>query len=290
MALDEFGVSMSVEGIKQENYKNQNQNFTNPFGFTGYQSDNITNLYFAQARYYMPKIGRFNVEDPKKDQLNWYNYCNGNPITFLDPSGLVIIPIPSNDSIQIFPSIFPFWGVPPNELPNIPFSKTFNDFMSDLGRQIVESISDLFLPPYRIPSSFPSVSNTVVNLRGELEKIDGGFGQLECGEAAETMSNFLSEQGKITGQDFDWIILFATSINLSPNRNYNEAFQTMTDIYRGQHIDVFSRSKPRIFRDGVVSENGLHQGILFNGLVHCNVHPEGLEYSVWIDDFYTIEP
>ena len=61
MTLDEFGVSMSVEGVKQENYKNQN--FDNPFGFTGYQSDNITNLYFAQARYYTPKIGRFNAED-----------------------------------------------------------------------------------------------------------------------------------------------------------------------------------------------------------------------------------
>lgn len=29
----------------------------NPFGFTGYQYDESTGLYFAQARYYIPEVG-----------------------------------------------------------------------------------------------------------------------------------------------------------------------------------------------------------------------------------------
>ena len=59
-----------------------------PFGFTGYMSDEISGLYYAQARYYEPNLGRFGAEDIIRDGLNWYGYCNGNPLRFIDPSGL----------------------------------------------------------------------------------------------------------------------------------------------------------------------------------------------------------
>ena len=39
--------------------------------------------------YYDSSIGRFINEDPVKDGLNWYSYCDSNPIMFYDPSGLV---------------------------------------------------------------------------------------------------------------------------------------------------------------------------------------------------------
>ena len=32
--------------------------------------------------------GRFISEDPIKDGLNWYAYCGGNPVMFLDRNGL----------------------------------------------------------------------------------------------------------------------------------------------------------------------------------------------------------
>ena len=32
--------------------------------------------------------GRFITEDPAKDGLNWYSYCGGNPVNFVDPWGL----------------------------------------------------------------------------------------------------------------------------------------------------------------------------------------------------------
>ncbi len=32
-------------------------------------------------------VGRFTSVDPAKDGLNWYAYCNGNPVNFIDPSG-----------------------------------------------------------------------------------------------------------------------------------------------------------------------------------------------------------
>jgi len=79
MAYDEFGVPEILANIT---------NFNNPFGFTGYQTDKISELYYAQARYYSPTSGRFFAEDPIKDRLNWYGYCNANPIAFIDPTGL----------------------------------------------------------------------------------------------------------------------------------------------------------------------------------------------------------
>ncbi len=64
-----------------------------PFGFTGYQKDDDTGLYYANARYYNPEEGRFlrndplegNVQDPPS--LHRYLYANANPTSFIDPTG-----------------------------------------------------------------------------------------------------------------------------------------------------------------------------------------------------------
>jgi len=84
-AYDEFGVSELGHGQSTQSHM---ADFINPFGFTGYQSDDISDMYYAQARYYSPTAGRFMAEDPIKDQLNWYEYCNANPMAFIDPTGL----------------------------------------------------------------------------------------------------------------------------------------------------------------------------------------------------------
>ena len=70
-----------------------NQADKQPFGFTGYQYDRISKLYFAQAREYDSSIGRFYAADPYKgiqsnaDTLNAYLYCINNPLIYIDPWG-----------------------------------------------------------------------------------------------------------------------------------------------------------------------------------------------------------
>ena len=61
---------------------------TNPFRYCGEQFDAETGNYYLRARYYTPGAGRFTQEDPIRDGLNWYAYCAGNPVVFVDPSGL----------------------------------------------------------------------------------------------------------------------------------------------------------------------------------------------------------
>jgi RHS repeat-associated protein len=83
LAYDEFGVPTadSVRGSEARH---------NPFGFTGYLKDDVTGLYCARAREYDAGLGRFAGEDPAKSGRNWYSYCGGNPMRWVDPRGLAL--------------------------------------------------------------------------------------------------------------------------------------------------------------------------------------------------------
>ena len=59
----------------------------NPFRYCGEYYDDETDLIYLRNRYYDNQTGRFITEDPIKDGLNWYVYCNGNPVNNIDPWG-----------------------------------------------------------------------------------------------------------------------------------------------------------------------------------------------------------
>ena len=54
--------------------------------FTGKERD-TSGLYYFNARYYDAETGRF-VEDPAGHRSNWYEYCNSNPMLYLDSNGM----------------------------------------------------------------------------------------------------------------------------------------------------------------------------------------------------------
>jgi RHS repeat-associated protein len=56
------------------------------YNYTGKAMDGTGLLYFG-ARWYDPEIGRFITQDPARNGLNWFSYCNGNPINLIDPDG-----------------------------------------------------------------------------------------------------------------------------------------------------------------------------------------------------------
>lgn len=62
-------------------------------GFTGYQKDEATGLYYANARWYDPLVGGFNAMDPAMGSItnpitfNRYLYANANPTRYVDPTG-----------------------------------------------------------------------------------------------------------------------------------------------------------------------------------------------------------
>ena len=56
--------------------------------FTGKLYDEDAGMYYFNARWYDSELGRFVTQDPARDGVNWYAYCNGNPVKFIDPTGL----------------------------------------------------------------------------------------------------------------------------------------------------------------------------------------------------------
>ncbi|MDY0295654.1 MAG: RHS repeat-associated core domain-containing protein, partial [Acholeplasmataceae bacterium] len=86
----------------------------NPYRYRSYRFDSGTGLYYLNARYYDPSIGRFisadsiNYLDPSSGQgLNLYAYCGNNPVMYVDPSGnfVVISPIFIKQALKIYTSI-----------------------------------------------------------------------------------------------------------------------------------------------------------------------------------------
>jgi RHS repeat-associated protein len=64
-----------------------------PWRLAGQYCDDETGLHYTIARYYDPQIGRFLSMDPMRDEggsLNFYLYCDGDPINRVDPTGAFI--------------------------------------------------------------------------------------------------------------------------------------------------------------------------------------------------------
>lgn len=95
----------------------QTSSFRETKKFTGHQYDAETDLNYMRARYYDPKIGRFQSQDPaylsvgdpvqlkqKTDlefeqylsdpqALNSYSYVKNNPLKYTDPTGEFLLPL-----------------------------------------------------------------------------------------------------------------------------------------------------------------------------------------------------
>jgi len=84
-----YTMSYNEFGVTQHNTQNSP---IQPFTFTGYMQDNISEMQYAQARYYDPQVGRFTAEDIVRHGINYYAYCNMSPLLYVDKNGLWPIP------------------------------------------------------------------------------------------------------------------------------------------------------------------------------------------------------
>ena len=87
------------ESVQQLSYTPYGSIFSNtgtedfPQKFTGQIFDAETGLYFYNARYYDPHLGRFTQPDPfvqipdVPQTLNRYSYVRNSPVNYVDPSG-----------------------------------------------------------------------------------------------------------------------------------------------------------------------------------------------------------
>jgi RHS repeat-associated protein len=97
-AYDEFGRNLNpFTGKREKPSYTKHGNLIQPLVFTGYQNDEMTDSYFAQARYYNSDAGRFVSEDKvrgfidKPDTINHYLYCRNDPVDMEDLDGNIAI-------------------------------------------------------------------------------------------------------------------------------------------------------------------------------------------------------
>jgi RHS repeat-associated protein len=125
-----------------------NQGVMQPFGFTGYRFDSVAQIYFAQAREYMPETGRFAAKDTHwnpnnmiyvdnndlvpdtnaiRQSANLYVYCLNNPILFTDPLGLdsyiFYLPEWKNEALDDQKRLMQQYSIPKDEIHLIELNK-----------------------------------------------------------------------------------------------------------------------------------------------------------------------
>ncbi len=77
--------------------------YINPLRYRGYYYDSETGLYYLNARYYDPEIGRFMSSDETLDGgYNLFEYYYNNPIRAMDYSGHV--PVEMLRAISVAPA------------------------------------------------------------------------------------------------------------------------------------------------------------------------------------------
>ncbi|MBI6871798.1 RHS repeat-associated core domain-containing protein [Clostridium aciditolerans] len=85
---DTWGKLISIDGSLKDTV-----GVKNPYKYRGYRYDTETGLYYLNARYYNPELGRFINADSlggKVGELlshNVFAYCTNNPVNLDDPSG-----------------------------------------------------------------------------------------------------------------------------------------------------------------------------------------------------------
>ena len=58
--------------------------------FTGHTFDTTLGMYHAEARFYDAGDRTFVARDSAFDGINWYKYCNNNPASYWDPTGMAV--------------------------------------------------------------------------------------------------------------------------------------------------------------------------------------------------------
>ena len=135
---DELGSPLRIEdsaGTIKESYGYgafgedlyQNQGEMQPFGYTGYQRDEIAGTYYAQAREYLAESGRFAGQDliagflDMPFSMNHYSYCFNAPMILVDLDGA-----------------FPSWSDIINGLESV--ENTIKDVVSDVAHSLNENV------------------------------------------------------------------------------------------------------------------------------------------------------
>ncbi|MFD2329461.1 RHS repeat-associated core domain-containing protein [Cohnella sp. GCM10020058] len=255
------------------NIQSKTELIKNPFLYSGEYWDSTTELQYLRARWYDPSVGRFINEDTFEGQidnpltLNLYTYVHNNPLLYTDPSGHIIV----------FPNVKDLWNGSVKKVKStLKWMESENKEMSDFSwyykMMYGDMIDSFFNPTYVDAASaigglkgpgkksgikIPVKTKTITEVSKDLSKIAGKYRNcnLTCTDAAKDMKAYMVKNG-----------------------------------IKGMQVEVkYEGGRGWIWSDSAgksISENGYHTGILYEGKVYDNIHPNGIEYQKWLDDLH----
>ena len=203
--------------------------------------------------------GRFLNADKHTDTgtgvngTNMFAYCNNNPVMFIDPTGeSIAIPVAGSAVIVALYAIT-VTGIVMVALNASGITVSFGEVLSGAISLLAEQ-TRMKVNSIKVLAQALVASLTISAAEKKLKSIAGKYGIFKCVEATKEMADYLSKKG------LDAKII---RIYFLHGRGY-----------------IYCNSTGQI-----ISKNGNHFGILFNGYVFCNIHPVGMEKNSWINDF-----
>jgi len=91
--IDNASTGEIVKEIEYDEFGNittETGTYSIPFGFAGGLQDRDTGLIHFGARWYDPEVGRWISKEPLgfEGSMNFYSYCDGDPVNYVDVTGL----------------------------------------------------------------------------------------------------------------------------------------------------------------------------------------------------------
>ncbi len=232
----------------------------NPFRYRGYYYDSESGLYYLQSRYYDPKVGRFLNSDSLLDTRNilGYNlfvYCGNNPANLADPTGRASVLAGTLVGATTTAAVYALMATAIVMIVlsvanvDVSFNQVFSEAIDATAEQTKIKASQI-----KLYAKILTTAVTISQTENKLNDIASKYGNYQCVEAVKEMTKYLLKK-KIN----------AKIVHLK---------------YYGSRGYIICNSTGQI-----ISENGNHYGIYYNGKVFCNIHPYGLEESQWKNDF-----
>jgi RHS repeat-associated protein len=247
------------------------------------------NWYSYGARMYDPAIGRFPSVDPIADQFAWaspFNYAENEPVGHVD-----------------------LWGLQQGDAPMPSVAGIFYEAWQNANAGMYNLLMFMVEPPnspikvrkrvnYNADGSIPLDEPTKIVLeeRGNVaeELVDIGLDVLSLSP--------LAEFGAAKGATIPIIAMAKTPSSIIPaiakqfkNLHCADCADAIVDALKkegisGEIITLQANQTKRGFifsetADKIISENGMHRGVLVDGKIYDNIHTEGIDYDDWLKDF-----
>ena len=249
----------------------------NPFRYRAYYYDTETGLYYLQSRYYDPEVGRFlNIDSVMgvNGDIHTYNlfaYCGNNPVCRADSGGQswwsVFVAAAAVFAVCVVtfvaaPVVAPVVGVAATSVATTAFTVGTVAAVVGIGALVLATAENTFGPigDWGSIDGDKLMRSVIDDIKGKL----GKFGLGGCILAAEFMKEELLKRG-----EHGEIVTLTWPIAIE------RAGRGVTGCY------VVCISK----HDQVVGSTGIHMGVLYDDMIYCNIHPNGMPEYEWINDF-----